>query len=116
MLEEKVYRQIVDEVFAAIDGAFEHVDPDLAESHYSQGTLTIVFNGTLRFILSPQTPVRQIWVAFKDRAGHFDRAEKTGAWIDDRGLGLDLYKLVAETTLAATGQTVSVRPPGPPVH
>jgi CyaY protein len=107
-IEEKVYRQLVDEVFHKIDGAFENVDPDLAESMMSQGTLTVLFEGKVRFILSPQTPVRQIWAAFKDRAWHFDLDSKSGRWMDDRGRGIELYQLVADITRETVGQSVQV--------
>jgi CyaY protein len=108
LMEEKRYRQLVDEAFARIDAAFADVDPDVAESTVSQGTLTIVFPGNRRFIVSPQTPVRQIWVAFKDRAWHLDYEAATGRWIDDRGQGIELYALVARVTADATGVTVKV--------
>src|SRR3989440_8113246 len=108
MIEEKVYRQLVDDVFHRIDAAFEDVDPDLAESTMSQGTLTILYDGKLRFILSPQTPVRQIWAAFKDQAWHFDREAASGRWIDDRGRGIELYRLVEDVTRDATGQTIAI--------
>ena len=107
MIEEKIYRQLIDDVFHRIDAAFEDVDPDLAESTSAQGTLTILYQGKLRFILSPQTPVRQIWAAFKDRAWHFDR-DASGNWIDDRGRGIELYGLVEEITREAAGQTVKI--------
>jgi CyaY protein len=107
MIEEKIYRQLVDEVFHRIDTAFEDVDPDLAESTSSQGTLTILYNQKVRFILSPQAPVRQIWAAFKDRAWHFDR-DAAGRWIDDRGRGIELYRLVEDITRETVGQTVSI--------
>jgi iron donor protein CyaY len=108
MIEEKTYRQLVDQVFHRIDAAFENVDPDAAECTISQGTLTILFGGKLRFILSPQTPVRQIWAAFKDQAWHFDRDPQTDRWLDDRGRGLELYKLVEDITREAAGESVSI--------
>jgi CyaY protein len=106
--DEKIYRQQVDDVFRRIDAAFEHADPDLAESINSQGTLTIVFRESLRLIVSPQAPLRQIWVAFKDRAWHFVREEATGAWMDDRGQGIELYKLIEDTTRTTVGVAVSI--------
>lgn len=108
-MDEGAYRKVVDDVFSRIDAAFENIDPDLAESSYSQGTLTIVFPGNLRFILSPQAPTRQIWVAFKDRAWHFDLDATNGAWMDDRGAGIELYKLIEDTTRAQTKETVAVK-------
>jgi len=107
MIEEKLYRQMVDEVFHRIDTAFEDVDPDLAESTSSQGTLTITYEGKLRFILSPQAPVRQIWAAFKDRAWHFDR-DANGNWMDDRGRGIELYRLVEDITRETVSQSVKI--------
>jgi iron donor protein CyaY len=108
MIEEKVYRQLVDDTFQSIDDAFADVDPDLAESNSSQGTLTILYGGKVRFILSPQAPVRQIWAAFRDRAWHFDRNEQ-GRWIDDRGRNIDLYELVEEITREAAGVSVTIQ-------
>jgi CyaY protein len=108
MIEEKQYRQLIDQVFHQIDAAFEPVDPDLAECTVSQGTLTILYQGKLRFILSPQTPVRQIWAAFKDQAWHFDRDAQSGRWLDDRGRGIELYQLVQDTTRQVVGEVVSI--------
>jgi CyaY protein len=93
---EGVYRQRVDETLGRLDKAFENVDPDLAESDFSQGTLVITFKQTHKLILSPQAPLRQIWAAFHDRAWHFGLDSATDRWIDDRGRGIELFALVAD--------------------
>jgi CyaY protein len=103
MIEESDYRRLVDETFRRIDAAFEDVDPDVAESSYGQGTLTIQFADGRRCILSPQAPVRQLWVAFKDRAWHLDWDAARGRWIDDRGQGLELGGLIADVVRQAAG-------------
>jgi CyaY protein len=108
-MEEKLYRQLVDDAFRRIDAAFENVDPDLAESTFSQGTLTIVFREKQELILSPQAPTRQIWVAFRDRAWHFDLRSDGNGWVDDRGQGIDLFALIADLARAAAGVTVTIR-------
>jgi iron donor protein CyaY len=108
-MEEKQYRQLVDETFRRIDAAFEAVDPDLAESTFSQGTLTIVFREKQPLILSPQTPTRQIWAAFRDRAWHFDRQAEADSWVDDRGQGITLFALVEDLARTAAGVTVTIR-------
>jgi CyaY protein len=108
-MEEPVYRRLVDEVLATIDAAFEDVDPDLAESMYSQGTLTVVFADGRRLILSPQAPVRQIWAAFKDRAWHLSLDPASGRWLDDRGRGVELFKLVEDVTREAAGVHIAIR-------
>jgi CyaY protein len=107
-MEEKLYRQMVDDVFRRIDAAFADVDPDLAESMYEQGTLTIVFRETHKLILSPQAPVRQIWAAFRDRAWHFGLDGASGRWLDDRGAGVELFALVQDLTRDAAGVTVHI--------
>ena len=107
-LDDKRYRQLVDDLFAYIDRAFEPVDPDLAESTVSQGTLTILLQGRTRFIISPQPPVRQVWAAYRDQAWHFDLDPQTGSWMDDRGRGLELLTLVERITHEGSGATVAV--------
>ena len=103
MLDEKQYRRLLDETFARIDRAFENVDPDLAESNVSQGALTVTMQGGQRLILSPQPSPRQLWVAFRDRAWHFDWDEAQSRWLDDRGQGVEVMALVAQMTLEAAG-------------
>ena|SRR5215831_19234055 len=107
-MDEKVYRKLLDETYARIDLAFADVDPDLAEVDISQGTLTVLFREKLRFILTPQPSPRQLWVAFKDRAWHFDWDSARRAWLDDRGQGIELLTLVEETTRDAVGIEVRV--------
>lgn len=108
-MEEKQYRQLVDETFRRIDAAFESVDPDLAESTFSQGTLTIVFRETQELILSPQAATRQIWAAFRDRAWHFDLRSGGDGWVDDRGQGIALFALVEDLARTAAGVAVAIR-------
>src|SRR5262249_52313889 len=107
-MDEKVYRHLLDETYARIDRAFADVDPDLAEVDVSQGTLTVLFREKLRLILTPQPSPRQLWVAFKDRAWHFDWDGGRRAWLDDRGQGIELISLVEATTRDAAGVEVHI--------
>jgi CyaY protein len=105
MMDEKTYRNLVDDTLKHIDAAFEPIDPDLAECSISQGALTVLFADGLRAIVSPQPPVRQMWLAFRDRGYHFDW---DGArWIDDKNKGRDLYATLREITREKTGQDVA---------
>ena len=108
LMDESQYRRLVDDTFKVIDAAFEDVDPDLAESVVAQGTLTILFADGRRCILSPQSPVRQLWVAFRDRAWHLDFHADSQTWIDDRGQGVELYSLVETLTRDASGVALSI--------
>src|SRR5262245_52209589 len=103
MMDERTYRLLVDDTLHHIDAAFDDVDPDLAESSISQGALTIAFPNGLRAIVSPQPPVRQMWLAFRDRGYHFNWDPERERWIDDKGLGLELYRLVSDLTRETAG-------------
>jgi iron donor protein CyaY len=103
MLDEKEYRNLLDGTLTRIDRAFDDVDPDLAESILSQGALTVTMRGKDRLILSPQPSPRQLWVAFKDRAWHFDWNPTSQTWLDDRGQNIEAFALVTQLTRDAAG-------------
>lgn len=105
---ESTYRQRVDEALSRLDKSFENVDPDLVESDFSQGTLIITFRQAHKLILSPQTPLRQIWVAFRDRAWHLSLDAASGRWLDDRGQGVELFALIADLAREHAGVALIV--------
>lgn len=107
-MDESHYRKLVDDVFRRIDAAFETVDPDLAESAFSQGTLVITIREKYKLILSPQAPVQQIWVAYRDRAWHFSLNESDRKWQDDRGEGQELFHLIASLIADHAGVTIAL--------
>jgi iron donor protein CyaY len=108
MIDEKLYRTLLDETYARVDRAFEDVDPDLAEVTVSQGSLTILFHEKVRLMLTPQPSPRQLWVAFRDRAWHFDWDAARNAWLDDRKLGVELKKLIEDTTREVAGAEIRI--------
>jgi CyaY protein len=105
MMDEPEYRHLVDLTMRRIDAAFEDIDPDLAESDHSQGSLVVTVRPELKLIVSPQAPLRQIWVAFRDRAWHLNLVD--GRWLDDRGGGTELFALVASIVLEHVGITLA---------
>ena len=107
-IDEKEYRHLLDDAYARVDRAFENVDPDVAEVSISQGTLTITFFEKQRLMLTPQPSPRQLWVAFRDRAWHFDWNAERRCWLDDRGQGIDLYALLETTTREVGNVSISV--------
>jgi CyaY protein len=107
-IDEKTYRQLLDQTYARIDAAFEDVDPDLAEVSLAMGTLTINFAGNLRMMLTPQPSPRQLWVAFRDRAWHFDYDATQARWLDDRGQGIDVNELIEKTTHQMAGIALKI--------
>lgn len=107
-MDEKTYRHLLDDTFARIDRAFETVDPDVAEVSIAQGTLTITFFEKQRLMLTPQPSPRQLWVAFRDRAWHFDWSDAQRVWLDDRGQGIELLALIERTTREVANVTVAI--------
>lgn len=101
MTDDSSYRARIDETLRRVDAAFEDIDPDLAESDYAQGSLVITFKQAHKLILSPQAPLQQLWVAFRDRAWHFNH--DAGRWIDDRGQHVELLALLTELTQQNAG-------------
>ena len=74
MLSEQEYKvacdRALDDLFKALAAAADRheFDPDM-----SNGTLTIAFDEPPgRFVVSPQTPVRQIWVSAHSKSYKFD--------------------------------------------
>lgn len=114
MMEEKLYRSRVLEVFKSLEKAFDHVDPDVAEAELSQGALTVT-TGKSRTILSPQPSVRQIWLAAAHLglAVHFSFDEDRAAWFDDKGYGWELFAFFQECIFKAAGIRVPVSVPVP---
>lgn len=107
MMDEGSYRARVDETLRRIDATFEEVDPDLAECDFAQGALAITFKQTHKLILSPQAPLRQLWVAFRDRAWHFS-LDESGRWLDDRGQGVELLALISDLASREAGVALSL--------
>ena len=107
MMGEPEYRHLVDETLSRIDRSFEDVDPDMAECSISQGALTIAFPPNLRCIVSPQPPVRQMWLAFRDRAWHFDWDATRAVWVDDKGRG-ELYPILQGIIRETAGLDVTL--------
>jgi iron donor protein CyaY len=105
-MDEKTYRKRLDATLEHIDRAFDQVDPDLAESNLSQGALTITMRQGHRLILSPQPSPRQLWIAFRDQAWHFDWNDARACWLDDRGRNIEALSLVATLTREAAGVDV----------
>ena len=96
-MDERAYRQAVEQTFRRIERAFDDVDPDLVEASRTGDVLTLAFADGARCVISPQPPLRQIWVAARASAWHF-AADAAGGWREPGGqtLGAWLAALVRE--------------------
>jgi CyaY protein len=102
-MDEQTFQQAADEALEAARRALE----DAAEEHgfevdYHAGTLTIEFEepGRPKFVISPQTPVRQMWVSALGKSFklEWDEGRRAFVW---RESGETLAELVRR--LAAQG-------------
>lgn len=88
MLDEHEFRMrcnaALDDLYRALGAAANHhdLDPDM-----NQGALTIAFEDPpAKFVVSPQTPVRQIWLSAQSRSFKFDwDAERQAFTLPDSG-------------------------------
>ena len=106
MMEEKRYRQLVAETYKKLEAAFDAVDPDVVELSRAGDVVTLLFPDGMRCILSPQPPLRQLWVAARVNALHFNWDESASAWKDDKGL--ELYGYLKELVQKEVGESVSL--------
>ncbi len=106
---ELEYRKRIQFVYDWIEGAFEEVDPDLAEVEQTMGSLTITLAGGARCILSAQPSVQQLWLALAAQgiAYHFNYDESLHRWIEDKGRGIELTEFLITYLKKATGVEIS---------
>lgn len=106
MMDEKAYRQRLAATFKQIEDAFEEVDPDLVEASRAGDVLTLTFPDGMRCVISPQPPVRQIWLAARANAYHFSYDEASGQWLDDHGHNLELLRYISDLVREEVGEAV----------
>ncbi|MNS61149.1 frataxin-like protein [compost metagenome] len=108
MMEEKRYRQLVAETYKKLEVAFDDVDPDVVELTRAGDVVTLLFPDGMRCILSPQPPLRQLWVAARTNAVHFNWNDEANAWHDDQGKGLELWSYLKDLVKAEVGEDVAL--------
>jgi CyaY protein len=83
MIDEPTFRRVSDHALESLkqsliaaeeDGGFE------AEDH--NGVLNVLFeDGSTKFVFTPQTPVRQIWISARTTSFKLDWSEDAGAFV-----------------------------------
>lgn len=106
MMEEKDYRQRVAETYKRLEHAFDAVDPDVVELSRAGDVVTLLFSDGMRCILSPQPPLRQLWVAARVNALHFNWDAAAQAWKDDKGL--ELFGYLKDLVKQEAGEDVAI--------
>ena len=83
MMDEQVFQKAADEALEGVRRALEaSADEHGFEVDYNAGTLTVEFEepGPAKFVISPNTPVRQVWVSALARSFKLEWVEERGAF------------------------------------
>jgi CyaY protein len=108
--EEKDYRRQVSAIFERILKKIDPLDPDVIEAENVQGAVSITIQRRIKVVVSPQPPVRQIWLAIaaKGIAFHFDFDRMKKCWMDDKGTGVELISRLEAELSQLSGVSVSL--------
>jgi iron donor protein CyaY len=82
LLDEQVFRQTVTAVLKDLFRQLDAVDSDDLDTRVSDGVLQVDFEGGGVFVLSPQVPVRELWLSAMSRAWHFKFDPESGVWTE----------------------------------
>ena len=109
MMDEQVFKRSADEALEAVRRAlFEPSEEHDFEVDYNAGNLSIEFEEpTARFVISPNTPVRQIWVSALSKSFKLEWSEtqQTFVWPET---GESLKTLIARVIGQQLGVSITV--------
>lgn len=93
-LDEATYNGLISGTFKRMLATLDGVDPDVLDTEATGDMLTVTSARGEKCIINTQRAVRQIWVAGLGQGIHFDWVPAEGRWLDDKGLGLELFSHV----------------------
>lgn len=94
-MDERRYLDLADAALKRVLAAFDDVDLDDADVDGAGDVVTITLRGGRKVVLNTQRPTRQLWLAGAGRAWHFSYDESRARWLDDKGLGDELFTTLA---------------------
>ena len=109
MIDEQKFRKMAEEALEQLQRALEKAaDTYEFEVDSNQGALTVEFEDPpARFVVSPNAPVRQIWVSARVKSFKLDWDEARGAFVlaaDSK----DLKELMAHVIGEQLGEAVAL--------
>src|SRR5436190_24072823 len=109
MLDEQQFRKLADEALITLQRALERAgDAHGFEVDRNEGALTVEFEEPpARFVVSPNTPVRQIWISALAKSFKLDWNGDRNAFVLNED-GRTLHQLMADVIGKQLGQTVSI--------
>jgi len=109
MMDEQEFQLKADEALADLDGALgEAADRHDIEPDFAAGTLTVEFDDPpAKFVVSPNSPVRQIWVSALTTSFKLDWEAERGEFVLGE-TGQSLKELMAEVIGKQLGESVEL--------
>lgn len=108
MLEEDDYLERAGlelrRLVAALDSLGEVIDPE-----FSGDIITIEFGDGQKFVINSHRAARQIWMAARRRAWHFDYDPDVARWWSSKE-NSELWQTVSDELSAALGSPVQLSP------
>jgi CyaY protein len=107
MMDEAKFRQAADEAMESLFKALTRAgDSYEFEADMNNGALTVEFDDPpAKFVVSPNTPVRQIWVSAHSKSFKLDWEEGAGAFVLG---GATLTELMARHISTQLGEEVEL--------
>jgi iron donor protein CyaY len=109
MLDEKDFRTRSDDTLTALQRALERASDSYDfEVDRNQGALTIEFEDPpAKFVVSPNAPVRQIWVSARVQSFKLDWNDAAAAFILPDGRSLEA--LIADVVSEQLGERITLQ-------
>jgi CyaY protein len=104
-MNESEFLALAERTLDAIERAVEACGADV-DATRAGNVLTLELADGSKIVINSQSPMRQIWVAAKSGAFHFERTSEQ--WSDTRD-GAELFAVLSRVVSAQGGQPVALR-------
>src|SRR5271155_6256845 len=84
MIDEATFRRVSDKALESLKQSLIAAEDDDAgfEFEDNNGVMNIIFeNGSSKFVITPNTPIRQVWISAQATSFKLDWAEAAGAFV-----------------------------------
>lgn len=108
-MDDQTFQQRADVALAELDKALVAASEEFDfDSDFNAGALTVSFDDPpARFVVSPNSPVRQIWVSANVKSYKFDWSDARNAFVLP-STGQTLNQLMAEAISTHLGESVKL--------
>jgi len=107
-MDETRYLRLAQDAFKKVIDALEDVDPSDVDLDTAGDVVTLTLKDGIRCVMNTQRPTRQIWLAARARAWHFDYDEAKSQWLDDKGTGAELFATISDVIRQSAGLTLKI--------